>query len=67
MKITTGMGGDWDLFGDDGMLVAWWSRGGQCMYSRRPQFRHLDDKPATEAHGLLTLNAIKAQLENDNE
>ena len=64
MKIVPGLCDDWDL--RDGELIAYWSRRSQLIRTLHPQFTHLSEKPATEAHGLLILNAIKAQLEQEN-
>lgn len=66
------LSGDWDLYRDN-KLIAWWRSWDQCIAFNlddeeiRARFKHLDYMPATEAHGLLILNAIKQQLENDNE
>ena len=69
-EIVAGSGGDWDLFDDDGVLVAWWDRDRECtyiVYSERSQFAHLNRKPATEAYGLLVFNAIKQQLKSGEQ
>lgn len=64
--------GDWDLC-RDGELVAWWYRWGQSMAvdfndkEMEKPFKYLHNKPATEAHGLLILNAIKQQLESGEQ
>lgn len=71
MKIVVGSNGDWDLNrDDDGMLVAWWNRNDRRIYvaiAGKPQLKHLSATPATEAHGLLILNAIKQQLEAEDD
>lgn len=66
MEITQELLGDWDLLGDDGLIAAWWSRDDQCIRTLPDELNHLDRTPATEAHGLLILNALKAQLEQEN-
>ena len=67
MKITQELLGDWNLLGDDGLIVAWWSRYDQCIHTLPDELNHLHKKPATEAHGLMLLNMIKQQLENNHE
>lgn len=66
MEIVTWKNSDLDLRDGNG-LIAYWSRSLQCIRTGRTEFAHLNKQPATEAHGLLILNAIKQQLENDNE
>ena len=65
-------GVDWDLY-RDGELIAWWRGWGQSMAvdfndkEMEKPFKYLHKKPATEAHGLLILNAIKQQLESGEQ
>ena len=70
MKIVVGMCDDWDLVNRYGVIVVYWSREHERTFivgSIPAKFAHLDKQPATEAHGLMILNALKAQLENGNE
>lgn len=69
MEIITGPGDDWDLVDDNGTTVIYWSRARECIYIIGiipAKFLYLNKQPATEAHGLLILNALKAQLEQEN-
>ena len=64
--------GDWDLYRDT-KLIAWWCGQDEKTLINvedeevRVRFRHIDYTPATEAHGLLILNAIKQQLESGEQ
>lgn len=65
-EITQGSTGDWDLKAGE-QFIAFWGHLSQRMYPIWKDFEYLQDTPATEAHGLRILNAIKAQLEAEDE
>ena len=69
-KIVVGVNDNWDLVDERGNMVIFWGRRSQCMYVMNiapKESHHMYGKPATEAHGLLILNALKAQLEAEDD
>lgn len=65
--------GDWDLLHENGAVVAYWSQSQNIIIvpisspTHTDSIRSIAGKTCAEAHGLLILNAIKAQLEAEDE